>query len=53
MTKNIATMTAAELAQHIDATERRHRKLMAALRALQRAREAEEEPNDDGKDGES
>lgn len=40
---NIATMTADELAEHIAELEQRHRARMKALRALQRARLAEEE----------
>ena len=40
---NIATMTAAELQQHIAAIEQNHRAHMRALRALARARKTEEE----------
>lgn len=40
---NIATMTASELEQHIKELEENHRKRMTALRALMRARKAEEE----------
>jgi len=40
---NIATMTAAELAQHIATLEHLHRAHMRALRALTRVRKAEEE----------
>ena len=41
-TTNIATMTSAELEQHIGAMEQGHRAHMRALRALARARKAEE-----------
>ena len=40
---NIATMTAAELQQHIAAIEQNHRAHMRVLRALARARKTEEE----------
>lgn len=40
---NIATMTAEQLRDHIDEVEAKHRNHMRALRALQRARQAEEE----------
>jgi len=40
--KNIATMTAAELALHIKTMEARQRRVIVALRALLRVREAEE-----------
>ncbi len=42
-TTNIATMTAAELDQHIEALEERHKARVRTLRALARARKAEEE----------
>ena len=42
-TPTIATMTAAELAQHIAALEQRHRAHMRALRALARVRKEEED----------
>ena len=42
-TRDIATMTAAELAQHIAALEQKHRAHMRALRALARVRKEEEE----------
>lgn len=41
--KNIATMTIAELEQHIAALEQRHRVHMRNLRALARCRKTEEE----------
>ena len=40
--KNIATMTAAQLAEYIEDTENKHKGYMKTLRALQKAREAEE-----------
>jgi len=40
---NIATMTSAELEQHIAAQEGKHRAHMRALRALARARKAVED----------
>lgn len=40
--KNIATMTASELMRHIAELEQMHRKLVNSLRALARARAAEE-----------
>ena len=42
---DIATMTASELADHIKNLELKHRKLLATLRALMRARLAEETEN--------
>ena len=47
-TKNIGTMTAEELFDHIEETENKHRGLMKALRALQRARVAEEAMKEKG-----
>ena len=44
--QNIATMTAAELDKHIKTTDEKHRLLMTTLRALQRARVAEEAMED-------
>lgn len=42
-TTNIALMTVPELEKHIEAVETRHRAYINALRALKRARQAEEE----------
>ena len=39
---NVATMTAKELEQHIQAIEQRHRSLLKSLRALLRVRQEEE-----------
>jgi len=44
---NIATMTAAELEQHILTLDKQHKRLLKALRALARARKAEEEASKD------
>ena len=43
MKTNIADMTAAELEQHIADLDDQHKRLMTTLRALMRARKAEEE----------
>lgn len=48
--KNIATMTSAELASHIEDLDAKHRIRINALRALQRARAAEEAMEDDDAD---
>lgn len=42
-TKNIATMTAAELENHVKDMDEKHKRLMTTLRALAKARKAEEE----------
>ena len=45
-TKNIATMDAAELRQHINELKEKQLAELRALRALMRVREAEEETQD-------
>lgn len=41
--KDISTMTSAELKAHIEKKDKTHRAEMTTLRALQKAREAEEQ----------
>ncbi len=41
--ENIATMTAAQLEKHVSEIDYKHKRRMTALRALIRARQAEED----------
>ena len=45
---NIATMTAAQLEEHVERLEERQKNLLKSLKALARARKAEEEANGGG-----
>jgi len=51
MENNIATMTAAELEKHIKNVDEKHKRRLTTLRALARARKAEEDATVSEKDG--